>query len=601
MSAFRAISYSGVGSPNGVVIGSPGDFYTDTAGGVGATLWLKQTGINTNTGWSLLVFGVPPASWSQAAWFIDPANSTGLANDNNSGLDVGHPVLSYSGGVAAKWGTNSPVLRQNTTLTWLSSQTGNSDPVIFTPIMEGAGGASSAGFIATIMGLGPVYNSGAGASISAFNAGQHKATVVGLAGMQASDVGNYMTLTNAVSPGNDGTFLITNFISATSVQVFNLTGSIDAGPINWAVRRTGGVLLGSGALASVVAKNRATPQLLAADIGFNTPNGVGLIRNTTAGKLSYAWLYNNTVGTTYTMSQPMTPVALPVQAIGFTSEVNTWANGDTFEVYMPVSITLVEIGATVAVSDAPNFPPQIQANHLSFVGIDAANAVNSTVVVRSSVAISECLSESTVADQSSPISHQARGPSTVYENVELFEAIALNAIYSTFSAGILNAVNGSLVTWSFDNDSILAVTATVEITLISNVTYGSGGAGGVQVPYVGSAYIEQGGAANGHLRVTGSRWFENAIIWGPGTLDTSGSARISYAAAAGKASTTFINTGGLRLNGQSNANAFNPATGAWSGPLAITPAALDTAFGAGGFGGLAVNVGGSSYTNQATP
>jgi len=600
MSEFRSISYSGVGSPNGFVVGTPGDFYTDTAGGIGATLWIKETGIATNVGWVLAVIGTPPAAWAQAAWFVDPANSTGLASNNNTGLDAGHPVLTYNGGVVPRWGTYSPILRQNTTLFWLSSQTGNSDPVIFTPIMEGAGGAQAAGFIATVTGLGPVYNSGAGATISAFSAGQHKITLAGLAGMVVTDVGNYITLTNAVSPGNDGTFLITDFISATSVRALNAGGSIDAGPINWAVRRTGGALIASGTLASVVPKNRATPQLLAADIGVNTPNGDELIRNTTTGKLSYAWLYNNTVGTTYTFSQPMTPVTLPVQSIGFTSEVNTWANGDTFEIYAPVSITLVEVGATVAVTDFPSFPPQIQLNHLTFAGIDAANAAQSSVIVGSSVAISESLSELTLIDQSSPISHNARAPSTVFENCQVVEAVALNAIYSTFSAGILYAVNGSLVCWSFDNDVILAVSTVAEITVISNVTYGPGGGGG-QLPYINLAYIEQGAAANGHLRITGSRSFQNAIIWGPGILDSSGFARLSYAAGAGKAVATFINTGGLKLNGQSSATAFDPTSGLWSALIAITPANLDLAYASGGFGGLAVNVGGSSFTNQATP
>lgn len=42
---------SGVGSPQGVVLGNPGDLYTDVAGGAGATLYVKETGMGTNTGW----------------------------------------------------------------------------------------------------------------------------------------------------------------------------------------------------------------------------------------------------------------------------------------------------------------------------------------------------------------------------------------------------------------------------------------------------------------------------------------------------------------------------------------------------------------------
>ena len=42
---------SGVGSPNGVVVGSPGDMYLNTSGGAGTTLYIKESGAATNTGW----------------------------------------------------------------------------------------------------------------------------------------------------------------------------------------------------------------------------------------------------------------------------------------------------------------------------------------------------------------------------------------------------------------------------------------------------------------------------------------------------------------------------------------------------------------------
>jgi len=42
---------TGAGSPNGVVTGSPGDLYTNTNGGANSTLWVKESGVGTNTGW----------------------------------------------------------------------------------------------------------------------------------------------------------------------------------------------------------------------------------------------------------------------------------------------------------------------------------------------------------------------------------------------------------------------------------------------------------------------------------------------------------------------------------------------------------------------
>lgn len=41
----------GKGSPNGTVIGKIGDTYINTSGGAGTTLYVKESGDGTNTGW----------------------------------------------------------------------------------------------------------------------------------------------------------------------------------------------------------------------------------------------------------------------------------------------------------------------------------------------------------------------------------------------------------------------------------------------------------------------------------------------------------------------------------------------------------------------
>jgi len=76
--------------------------------------------------------------------------------------------------------------------------------------------------------------SGAAATVSAFGAGV--STLTGLTGMTAGSVGHYLTITGAATAGNNGTFLITVFNSATSVDVANVAGgSPDAndGSISW--------------------------------------------------------------------------------------------------------------------------------------------------------------------------------------------------------------------------------------------------------------------------------------------------------------------------------------------------------------------------------
>lgn len=42
---------TGTGSPQSVVTGSPGDIYLNKSGGAGTTLWVKESGTGTNTGW----------------------------------------------------------------------------------------------------------------------------------------------------------------------------------------------------------------------------------------------------------------------------------------------------------------------------------------------------------------------------------------------------------------------------------------------------------------------------------------------------------------------------------------------------------------------
>jgi hypothetical protein len=45
------LEFIGTGSPNGVVTASPPATYRNRSGGAGTTLYVKESGVNTNTGW----------------------------------------------------------------------------------------------------------------------------------------------------------------------------------------------------------------------------------------------------------------------------------------------------------------------------------------------------------------------------------------------------------------------------------------------------------------------------------------------------------------------------------------------------------------------
>jgi hypothetical protein len=78
--------------------------------------------------------GLSPASWAVSQWYIDPQNSTGMASDANAGTTQAAPLKTWAG-LVAKWGTNAPTLRQTTTVTFLSSHTDDSDPVLCNPLL----------------------------------------------------------------------------------------------------------------------------------------------------------------------------------------------------------------------------------------------------------------------------------------------------------------------------------------------------------------------------------------------------------------------------------------------------------------------------------
>jgi hypothetical protein len=77
----------------------------------------------------------PLVSWTTPAWFIDPSNRSGTANDTNDCTTATTPCRTYAE-VARRWATTSPVLGQDTTITFLSSHVDDSDPVYLTPVLE---------------------------------------------------------------------------------------------------------------------------------------------------------------------------------------------------------------------------------------------------------------------------------------------------------------------------------------------------------------------------------------------------------------------------------------------------------------------------------
>jgi hypothetical protein len=141
----RTVAYLlGLGVALAIVLGMYGAFRSppqpayERVGATSATSTSSCSTIGADGG------AVCPSSMSQAAWFFDPVNTSGCANDGNKtcgqstctagspGVADG-PCVSYLQAVA-RWGTTSPLLRQNTVLTWMSGEpTATTDEVVFEP------------------------------------------------------------------------------------------------------------------------------------------------------------------------------------------------------------------------------------------------------------------------------------------------------------------------------------------------------------------------------------------------------------------------------------------------------------------------------------
>jgi hypothetical protein len=413
------------------------------------------------------------ASWSVTDWWIDPIG--GL--DTNTCTAVGSPCLTYAQ-VVARWGTYAPRLRQTTTIHFINSQSGNTDPVIARPFAE-----------------------------------------------------------------NTGSLIIKCELPTTPLQ--------------------------TGTLSGVVAKNRATPQLLNATIGAGGAAGQ-LIVNTTHP--SRAFLYTNSGGNAWNITQPLAPLTPPLGSSE--TEVDTWANGDAFSVYALTRAFVADL-EVLQVDGNASFGP---VGYIWQCGTLAPDSTNVMQLAYGTNMI-ESTGASFVAITNGPLEYattfvNAYMPVTIAATVEGF-------FTNVFAPEIF--VRGGLAwqvargAWAARSDVILAY-------------FGSTGPAGM---YLNLAYIASGTTldASGISQVAG-------IVWGPGTINVMGPGRLTYPTGAGNAVGNFLQTGGLKINGGViGCSHSSAAPDVVDCGITVNPTNLDAAQSTTGFGGLAYLPGGASISN----
>jgi hypothetical protein len=325
--------------------------------------------------------------------------------------------------------------------------------------------------------------------------------------------------------------------------------------------------LQTGTLTNIISKNRATPQLLNATIGAGGAAGQ-LIVNTTHP--SRAFLYTNSGGNAWNITQPLAPLTPPLG--GSETEVDTWANGDVFSVYALTRAFVADL-EVLQVDGNASFGP------VGYIWQCGTLAPDSTNVMQ--LAYGTDMVESTgasfVAITNGPLEY-----ATTFVNAYMPVTIAATAegfFTNVFAPEIF--VRGGLAwqvargAWAARSDVILAYPSS------------SGPAG----MYLNLAYIASGMTVD----VTGISSVVGPV-WGPGTINVMGSGRLTYP--SGNAVGNFLQTGGLKINGGvTGCSHSNAAPDVVDCGIALSPVNLDAAQSTTGFGGLAYVPGGGSISS----
>jgi len=135
------------------------------------------------------------------------------------------------------------------------------------------------------------------------------------------------------------------------VMLHFMSGGSDLDPVIWkpyatdtcAIETVPTVVDTSVAITVVASKNTALGANSPLIVDFAAAGGAAatgqLVRNTTSGKDSYAWIGQNVSGTTFVMSQPIDP-----RNIGnpYGQGIDTWTTGDTVDLLTLVNVDLVQ-------------------------------------------------------------------------------------------------------------------------------------------------------------------------------------------------------------------------------------------------------------------
>lgn len=334
--------------------------------------------------------------------------------------------------------------------------------------------------------------------------------------------------------------------------------------------------LATGTLSGVVSKSIPANQALNADLPAGTVAGSLIVNSTRAN--SYARAFKNLGGNLWLISQPIAATAIPF--IANPTEVDTWANGDSISVYSPATnaaatsstntVNLVTFQPVLSTSDSSlNNTPTLANINVGDVtgesfGLNVVNLGGGTLYLNCSFSTRCQLNATTIAIAANrfvgcDIGAGLNGGSPSQSTL--------------FQAGQYRLVNNGWPLGAYlDADFVFAGQAS---------QFDAINLDGIGTVYVDGGFIKITSPGLTFMQTTYNG--AQPAVYGSGGLDAR--TALYY---RGTAVNSFPCAGGLKIGGSSNAYSNATSAGTTTTHLvAITPAAIDAAAGAAGFGSMA--------------
>jgi hypothetical protein len=513
----------------------------------------------------------------QPAWFIDPSNSTGNANDSNTGVTAGSPLLTFKE-LVARWGTNSPPLAQDTTITFLSSQPnmGLGDPIKIYPQLLGIGASlffvgsltkvatdristytprnRTAGTLDSIIGTNIPNFAG-------FNNLLCNAETVGSVSPQVS-----VTIAGPIFDGGPAVTLTgTPNVPLNPIEVDITSPTTFSWSINGVVQQTGLAIGGSVALGTT-------------GITANFPAGSYSVPQFYQAFTSGWFWIDSTSGSSATITAPM------VQGIGinwappFTSPPwMTIANGSTLTIYQNTQINV----QACKLQNAGFVENPFVVNEIYFEQLQLLSPAPPAVFIPNYLEAEGCTFQMCRLDSTQVTQGQVFGGSiNCLQNGGFFGGAANFYGGSIDRTGTLNiGTTPDSRGVVFDGDIIINSDTPLKVFL-GNVVFG--------FAYLSATSLTIGGSSDAFLSATDERvryvaqaGAPFAALWGPGNIAVSNGNAFRVVNAGGVTPVTA--TGSIlltaappiTLDGLSSATFSKYAAGTWTAGIAPTPANVD--------------------------